>query len=136
MVLERAIADEALSKLLVPMFNDADPENVASLQSCLDSLPGKEWLKNAPLILCSEVGKDAESMFTRARNCPTFSFIDPFGYKGLSRGIIQSVIKNWGAIAYFSSITAGSTQASTTIQCATIWMHCSDQSASPACALR
>lgn len=111
MVLERAIADEALSKLLVPMFNDADPENVASLQSCLDSLPGKERLKNAPLILCSEVGKDAESMFTRARNCPTFSFIDPFGYKGLSRGIIQSVIKNWGCDCVFffnySRINAG-----------------------------
>lgn len=111
MVLEHAIADDALSRLLVPMFNDADPDNVASLKSCLDELPGRDRLKHEPMILCSEVGRDAESMFTNARGCPTFSFIDPFGYKGLSRGIIQSVIKNWGCDCVFffnySRINAG-----------------------------
>ena len=111
MVLQRAIADDSLSRLLVPMFNDADPVNVASLKSCLDALPGSERLKHAPLILCSEVGRDAESMFAKAQGCPTFSFIDPFGYKGLSRGIIQSVIKNWGCDCVFffnySRINAG-----------------------------
>jgi hypothetical protein len=40
-------------------------------------------------------------MFALARRWPTFSFIDPFGYKGLSRGIIQSVIKNWGCDCVF-----------------------------------
>lgn len=111
MVLEKAIADDSLSRLLVPMFNDADPANVESLKSCLEALPGSERLKHAPLILCSEVGQDAESMFTKAQGCPTFSFIDPFGYKGLSRGIIQSVIKNWGCDCVFffnySRINAG-----------------------------
>lgn len=111
MVLERAIADDSLSRLLIAMFNDADPNNVASLKSCLDALPGRERLKNEPMILCSEVGQDAESMFAKARGCPTFSFIDPFGYKGLSRGIIQSVIKNWGCDCVFffnySRINAG-----------------------------
>ena len=111
MVLERAIADEKLSKLLVPMFNDADPENIASLKSALDGLSGKERLRHKPQILCSDVGTDAESMFARAQGCPTFSFIDPFGYKGLSRGIIQAVIKDWGCDCVFffnySRINAG-----------------------------
>lgn len=111
MVLERAIADHTLARLLVPMFNDADPENVASLSSCLETLPGSERLRHQPLILCSEVGADAESMFAKTQGCPTFSFIDPFGYKGLSRGIIQSVIKNWGCDCVFffnySRINAG-----------------------------
>jgi three-Cys-motif partner protein len=101
MVLERTIADEALSKLLVAMFNDADPENVASLKIALDTLPGKERLRHQPQLLCSEIAADAESMFVRAQGCPTFSFIDPFGYKGLSRGIIQSVIKDWGCDCVF-----------------------------------
>lgn len=111
MVLERAIADEMLSQLLVPMFNDADPDNVESLKSCLSELPGRDRLKYEPMILCSEVGSDAEKMFISANGCPTFSFIDPFGYKGLSRGIIQSVIKNWGCDCVFffnySRINAG-----------------------------
>lgn len=111
MVLERAIADDTLSRLLVPMFNDADPDKVASLRSCLDGLPGRDRLKHEPMILCSEVGRDAESMFANTQGCPTLSFIDPFGYKGLSRGIIQSVIKNWGCDCVFffnySRINAG-----------------------------
>lgn len=111
MVLERAIADQKLAQLLVPMFNDLDPENVASLKSCIEKLPGRDLLRHDPLILCSEVGRDAESMFIRAQGFPTFSFIDPFGYKGLSRGIIQSVIKNWGCDCVFffnySRINAG-----------------------------
>lgn len=111
MVLERAIADPELSRLLVPMFNDADPENVASLRACLAEIPGKDRLRNEPMILCSEIGQDAETMFAAALGCPTFSFIDPFGYKGLSRGIIQSVIKNWGCDCVFffnySRINAG-----------------------------
>jgi three-Cys-motif partner protein len=111
MVVERAIADDALSQLLVPMFNDADPDNVASLQSCLNALSGRDRLKHEPMVLCSEVGRDAEAMFINAQGCPTFSFIDPFGYKGLSRGIIQSVVKNWGCDCVFffnySRINAG-----------------------------
>jgi three-Cys-motif partner protein len=111
MVLERAIADERLSRLLVAMFNDADADNVQSLTQAVNELPGKERLKHSPQVLCSEVGSDAEAMFMKAQGCPTFSFIDPFGYKGLSRGIIQSVIKEWGCDCVFffnySRINAG-----------------------------
>lgn len=111
MVLERAIADETLARLLVSMFNDAEPDNVASLRSALAELPGRARLAHEPSILCTEVGADAESMFRSAQGCPTFSFIDPFGYKGLSRGIIQSVVRDWGCDCVFffnySRINAG-----------------------------
>ena len=111
MVLESAIADADLNQLLVAMFNDADPENVASLQVSIDSLPGMERLRHTPQVFCTEVGADAQTMFLRAHGCPTFSFIDPFGYKGLSRGIIQSVIRDWGCDCVFffnySRINAG-----------------------------
>jgi three-Cys-motif partner protein len=111
MVLERAIADPDLSRLLVAMFNDADPDNIASLRFAIDALPGKQQLRHDPQVLCTEVGADAQTMFLRAQGCPTFSFIDPFGYKGLSRGIIQSVISDWGCDCVFffnySRINAG-----------------------------
>jgi len=32
---------------------------------------------------------------------PTFSFIDPFGYKGLSLGLVQGAIKDWGSDCVF-----------------------------------
>jgi three-Cys-motif partner protein len=111
MVLERAIADPDLSNLLMSMFNDADPENAASLVAAINGLPGRDKLKFPPRVFRTEVGADAQDMFTEARGCPTFSFIDPFGYKGLSRGIIQSVIRDWGCDCVFffnySRINAG-----------------------------
>jgi len=96
MVLEHAIARPELAALLVTMFNDRDAGNVASLRSEIEALEGYHTLKHHPVIYCSEVGEDAQKMLSSTRHCPTFTFIDPFGYKGLSRGVIQSIIKDWG----------------------------------------
>lgn len=96
MVLETAIDRPELAEVLVTMFNDKDIENVSSLKSEIESLEGYEKLRHKPSVYCSEVGEDATRMLASARNCPTFTFVDPFGYKGLSRGIIQSIIKDWG----------------------------------------
>lgn len=111
LVLERAIEKGELAKLLIAMFNDADPENASSLQSAIDELPGLDRLRFKPQVFCSEVGNDARAMFEQSRSCPTFSFIDPFGYKGLSRGIVQDVVREWGCDCVFffnySRINAG-----------------------------
>ena len=111
MVLERAVNDPRLASLLVAMFNDADPENVTSLTNAIGSIDGIERLRYRPQVLCNELGLDAQRMFRAAQGCPTFSFIDPFGYKGLSRGIIQSVVSEWGCDCVFffnySRINAG-----------------------------
>lgn len=111
LVLERAIQKPALARLLVTMFNDSDPDNVHSLRHAINDLPDHGLLTHAPRAFCSEVGHDAQKMFESSRICPTFSFIDPFGYKGLSRGIIQSVVKDWGCDCVFffnySRINAG-----------------------------
>jgi len=101
MVLERAIEKPALAEKLVALFNDIDPDNAESLRVAIDELPDLARLKHVPRIFCSEIGDDAQQMFLAANTCPTFSFIDPFGYKGLSRGIIQSVVKNWGCDCVF-----------------------------------
>ncbi|MBF9234620.1 three-Cys-motif partner protein TcmP [Microvirga alba] len=111
MVLEQALANPKLSDVLVTMFNDKDPDNVNSLNSAISALPGVSQLKHPPQVYCGEVDADAESMFRRVNLCPTFSFVDPFGYKGLSRGFIQAIIKDWGCDCVFffnySRINAG-----------------------------
>ena len=101
MVLERAISDGVLSKLLFALFNDGDAENASSLLAEIEALDGVETLWHRPRIFCSEVGGDAERMFEATNGCPTFSFIDPFGYKGLSRGIVQRVVRDWGCDCVF-----------------------------------
>jgi len=40
-------------------------------------------------------------MFAKVRMVPTFFFVDPWGYKGLSLGLINSVLQNWGCDCVF-----------------------------------
>lgn len=96
MVLETAIGKPELARVLVTLFNDRDEENISSLRSEIESLPGYDQLRHKPQIVCSEVGEEAKAMLSATNQCPTFTFVDPFGYKGLSRGVIQSIIGDWG----------------------------------------
>lgn len=101
LILEQAIQNPALGSVLATMFNDKDPGNVASLTKAVEGLPGISSLKHPPRIYCGEVGPDAEAIFRNIRLCPTFSFIDPFGYKGLLQGFIKAMIKDWGCDCVF-----------------------------------
>lgn len=101
LVLQHAIDDPDLSSMLVALFNDADQNKVATLQKEIDSLLGIEKLKFRPTVSCGPVDEEAEKYFTQSRLIPTFSFIDPFGYKGLSLRIIKGVIKDWGCDCVF-----------------------------------
>ncbi|MBR1164943.1 three-Cys-motif partner protein TcmP [Bradyrhizobium elkanii] len=101
LVLQHAIADAALCKTLVALFNDADQNHSATLQTEIAKLPGIEKLKYAPQVNCGEIGKDAEKYFNETRLIPSFSFVDPFGYKGLSLKIVNGMIKDWGCDCVF-----------------------------------
>jgi three-Cys-motif partner protein len=101
MVLETAIADPNLSKLLVTYFNDVNTRNTSTLQSEIDKLSGIEKLRFKPTVSCNAVDEDAERYFNETRLVPSFTFIDPWGYKGLSLKIVNGVIKDWGCDCVF-----------------------------------
>lgn len=101
LVLERTVDDPDLCKMLVTLFNDADAENSDTLRQEIAELPGIERLRYQPVVQNNEVAKDAEDYFNRTRIIPSFTFFDPFGYKGLSLGIIRGVIKDWGCDCVF-----------------------------------
>lgn len=100
-VLETAISDPDMQNMLVSIFNDADTENVNSLQKAIDSIPGVENLKYRPQILNHEVGDNVVKTFQECRLVPTLFFVDPWGYKGLSLQLINSVVKDWGCDCIF-----------------------------------
>jgi three-Cys-motif partner protein len=100
-VLETAIADPDMRNMLVSIFNDVDAENVNSLQQAIDLIPGIEDLKYRPKILNHEVGDNIVKTFNERRLVPTLFFVDPFGYKGLSLQLINSVVKDWGCDCIF-----------------------------------
>ena len=82
-VLETAINDPMLRDRLVTIFNDRDVNNSQTLKAEIAKLPGINTLRYRPVIMTEIVGqKIIDSM--KGSLIPTLSFIDPWGYKGLS----------------------------------------------------
>lgn len=50
---------------------------------------------------CGPIDERAASYFEKTRLIPSFTFVDPFGYKGLSLKIVNGVIKDWGCDCVF-----------------------------------
>jgi three-Cys-motif partner protein len=101
LVLQHAIADAKLASMLVTLLNDSDSNRTSTLQTEICALPGIGNLKHKPVVSCGEIDEEAEKHFNQAKLVPSFSFIDPFGYKGLSLKIIKGVIKDWGCDCVF-----------------------------------
>lgn len=100
LILERAIADARMRGMLMTLFNDAKPEHADSLENAIKSLPGLDRLKHQPHIITAEVGPAFVAMLEKP-HIPCFAFIDPYGYKGLSLGLVNGVIKDWACECLF-----------------------------------
>ncbi len=101
LVIEKALENPKVASALVALFNDQDENNTQTLANEIANLPGIDKLKHAPVVNQNTVGYDVEDYFGQTRRCPTFTFLDPFGYKGLSLQLVNGVIKDWGCDCIF-----------------------------------
>ncbi|MCC6148976.1 MAG: three-Cys-motif partner protein TcmP [Planctomycetes bacterium] len=101
MVLKKAIADPTMAKMLVTIFNDKDEQNTKSLEKSINELPGVEKLTHKPKVHNQEVGPGVVADFEKMKLVPTLMFVDPWGYKGLSLKLVNSVIKDWACECLF-----------------------------------
>lgn len=101
LILQQAITDPDMRQRLLVLFNDKDPENTDSLQNAIRDLEGIEKLAYKPTILNIEVGDEIAERFEQMNLVPTLFFVDPWGYKGLSLRLIDSVIKDFGCDCIF-----------------------------------
>ncbi len=97
LVLWKAVQEPDFRKRLVTLFNDKNSENVRSLQTAIESTPEFERFENKPQVLNNEVGDQIVADFESMNMVPALFFVDPWGYKGLSLRLINSVLKNWGS---------------------------------------
>ena len=104
LVLERAVADNDMCEMLATFFSDADPNLTQSLQQSIDAIPNISRLRYKPEIYTEVVDENITKAFEQRKIVPTLSFLDPWGYKGLSCRLINSVIKDWGcdSIIFFN----------------------------------
>ena len=101
LILERALASENLTRGLVTLFNDANPDFTSMLKTEIERLPGIDRLKHQPKIITGEISDELIEYFEQIKTIPSLSFIDPWGYKGLSQRLIRAVIKDWGCEVVF-----------------------------------
>ena len=101
LVLEKAIDEPEMAKRLVTFFNDQNQKNVQSLEKEIKELPGIEKLKHKPVVENTEIDSAIADQFKKMNLVPTLLFVDPWGYKGLSLNLIDSVLKNWGCDCIF-----------------------------------
>jgi three-Cys-motif partner protein len=100
-IVETAIKDPEMSRMLVATFNDADAAKTNSLQAAINALPGLEKLKFKPTVMNKVVGEEMAQLFERTKLAPTLFFVDPWGYQGLSLRLVNSVLKDWGCDCVF-----------------------------------
>ncbi|MHB1457111.1 MAG: three-Cys-motif partner protein TcmP [Armatimonadota bacterium] len=101
LVLEQAIKDPDMCRMLVTIFNDKDPANCGSLEASISEIPGIDKLDHPPIIMNQEVGEEIVKQFEKHKLVPTLFFVDPWGYKGLSLRLVNSVLKDWGCDCIF-----------------------------------
>lgn len=97
LILEHAIATVELRHMLVALFNDSDQKRTADLRKNIDALADIEKLKHKPRIRTSEVNDALVTELAKINTIPAFSFIDPFGYVGVSLELVDALMKGWGS---------------------------------------
>src|SRR5207244_1204877 len=103
MVLRNAIADAVVRKSLVAIFNDKD--HADELRAAIEALPGIDTLAYKPEVLEMAVGAGTPAILQKVRpeigQAPTLTFLDPWGYTGLTRDLIRSLLRDWGGEVMF-----------------------------------
>lgn len=102
MVLRRAIDHPDLREMLLTRFVDADEKKTARLAKEIEQIEGIESLKYPPEIVTAEITDEViQKLFGGMRLVPSLLFVDPWGYRGLSRGVVRTIVSNWGCDAVF-----------------------------------
>lgn len=100
-ILTNAVEKNDLRERLIVILNDKDEKNSNDLKNAIAEIPGIETLKYKPVVYNQEVGEEIVKMFEDMNLVPTLFFVDPWGYKGLSLRLVNSVLKDWGCDAIF-----------------------------------
>lgn len=100
-VLEMAVASEDLRKRLATTFVDGSQDHISKLETEIQSIQGIEKLEQEPKTLVTEVDKEFAEIWDESGSVPALSFVDPFGFKGLSEYLIYVLLKDWACDCIF-----------------------------------
>lgn len=103
-ILNYIIKDERLklSKCMQCVFNDEDSGHISTLKQEVSKIKSLEKLEDQPIIVNSKITKGSNVLDPLKNNINndlvyTLSFLDPFGYVGISRELIGALINGFGS---------------------------------------
>lgn len=80
------------------VFNDVCPKTISNLEEKVNSLPFYKDLRLKPKFFNEEANSGLlQRILQENKNTPTLTFLDPFGYKGISMDICKNALENWGS---------------------------------------
>lgn len=100
-VLNLAVANPRLAASLKTVFNDANADFAHRLTVEIDQLERIETLRYRPQVYSDEAGNAAAAIVASVADSPTLLFADPWGYKGLTLALIQTVLRGFGSECIF-----------------------------------
>lgn len=100
-ILEEAVKNDYLKNNLITRFVDDNPEHCRLLEKAKSLIPNITELHFVPEIYEISVSDRLVEELESFNRVPTLVFIDPWGYKGLSTRLINTVIKDWGCDCIF-----------------------------------
>lgn len=104
LILEHVISKPELSGCVGALLNDLESDHIRQLRDNLKDLPDYETLKFPPRLRTGPVDEKLVEIFAKSNNVPSFSFIDPFGYTGLTLPLVRALVSGFGSdmVLFFS----------------------------------
>ena len=100
-IINDTLMDPSLSSRMRFIFNDMDPNNIASLQSVISEIDTKGILKDRIQYHNETIAQGFDQRIRIPSSVPVLSFVDPFGYKGLTLDLINKLISTNGSDCIF-----------------------------------
>lgn len=83
------------------IFNDGDPKNISRLKDIIAEVDRSSLLSSKISYYSEMIDQAFHSRLEIPPNMPVLSFVDPFGYKGLTMDLINLLISNAGSDCIF-----------------------------------
>lgn len=100
-IIKRVLDDPILLSKIRFYFNDADEKAVLQLRKRICELDYRGRLSDKLQYSSEKIGIDFNQRITIPEKIPILSFVDPFGYKGLTMQLLDKLIANQGSDCIF-----------------------------------
>jgi three-Cys-motif partner protein len=104
LIMEHVISEPELCGCVGALLNDEDASHAEQLGKHLKEISSYNKLKRPPHLRWGPVDEKLVELFAKNNNVPSFSFIDPWGYAGVTLSLLQALVSGFGSdmVLFFS----------------------------------